>query len=63
MEPITPSKGHPAHRSDEPRSLSQAHEKAGLDRSMVVANTEGKPGTEEKGISNTEWRVMIARVH
>lgn len=52
--------GMPRH---EPRSLSQAHEEAGLDMSVVFADTEGKPGPEEKSISNPEWTVTIVRVH
>lgn len=30
---------------------------------VVIADTEGKPGPEEKGTSNPEQMVMIVRVH
>lgn len=54
-----------AHRMPrpKPRSLSQAREKAGFHVSVVADDAEGKPGLEDKGISNLKWTVVIIRVH
>lgn len=49
-------------RNDQAWLRSKAYEEAGLDMSVVSADTKGKLGPKEKGTLNLGWST-IGRVH